>query len=144
MTVIRPPLDLETVLVGELEQDATFAALVGGVGNAARISTKLPSSFTKDEARVKLARAGGAPVGWPEHLDRAIVQADAYGPTELAAWAVAADLVRAMVAIEGRTVAGGVITAVERILGPSNVPDPDAGNAARYLVQWAVTAHPTG
>jgi hypothetical protein len=139
---VRPPLDLETVLVAELEQDAELGALVGGPGNAARISTELPSTFTAGEARVRLERVGGGPVGWPDHLDRALVNFHVYGPTSEEAWSVAAELVRAVFELEGRTVAGGVLTAVERLLGPAWLPDPDADNAPRYLVQYALTGHP--
>lgn len=144
MTEILPPVDLETVLVGALEQNAALGALVGGVGNAARVSTRLPSSFTKGENRLKVTRAGGAPVGWPDHVDRAIVQADAYGIDDAGAWAVAAAAIVAMAALEGTVVAGGVITGVDRLLGPSWSPDPDAKNAPRYIVQWAIYAHPVG
>lgn len=141
MAEILPPVDLETVLVAALEQNAALAALVGGVGNAARISTRLPSSFAK-ENRVRITRAGGSPVGWPDHVDRAVIQADAYGEDDAGAWAVAAALHVAMVALEGTVVAGGVLTGVDRILGPAWLPDPDADNAPRYLLQWAVYAHP--
>ena len=142
MTEILPPLDLETVLVGELEQDAELGALVGGVGDPARIGTRLPSSFTP-EGRVRLSRDGGAPIGWPDHVDRAIVTLHAYGADDLGAFAVGRDLVVALARLEGRVVAGGVITAVERLLGPVWSPDPDANNAPRYLLQYAVTGHPT-
>lgn len=142
MPEIRPPVDLETALVGALEQDATLAALVGGVGDDARISTRLPSTFSKGEDRVRLFRAGGTVVGWPDHIDRAVIQADAYGSTDFAAWQISAQLVRAMAALEGTTVAGGVITGIDRLLGPSWLVDPDAGNAPRYVTQWAVYAHP--
>jgi hypothetical protein len=142
MPDLRPPVDLETVLVGALEQDAELGALVGGTGNAARVSTRLPSTFA-DETRVKLERAGGGARGWPDHIDRALVNLHAYGPTDAQAWAVAAALVVAVNRLEGEVVAGGVITATERLLGPSWLPDPDADNAPRYLLQFAVTAHPT-
>lgn len=143
MPEIRTPVDLETVLVGELEQDADLAALVGGVGDDARISTRLPSGFGR-ETRVKLTRPpGGAPVGWPEHLERAVIQGETYGDDELEAWSVAAALVVAMARLRNRIVAGGVITGVDRINGPGWLPDPDADNAPRYVTQWAVYAHPT-
>lgn len=141
MTVVRAPVDLETVLVGWLEQDPTLAPLVGGIGDAARVSTRLPSTFA-GEARVKLERGGGGVVGWPDYIDRAIVTLHAYGPTDGDAWNVAAALVVALAALEGETVAGGVVTAVERILGPLWQPDPGANEAPRYLFQYAVTAHP--
>lgn len=143
MAEIRPPVDLETVLVAELEQDAELAALIGGVGDGARISTRLPSSFRKADARVKIARVGGVPVGWPEHVDRATIQGDAYGPSDTDAWNVAARLIVAMARLEGRVVAGGVITGVDRLLGPSWIPDVAAENTPRYVVQWAIYAHPT-
>jgi hypothetical protein len=142
MPDLRPPVDLETVLVGELEQDPDLAPLVGGLGDAARISTRLPSSFTA-ENRLKLERGGGGARGWPDYLDRAIVTFHAYGVDDGGAMSVAGWLIVAMGRIEGRAVAGGVITATERILGPVWQPDPDANEAPRYLVQYAVTAHPT-
>lgn len=143
MPEIRPPVDLETVLVGALEQDVGLAPLVGGIGEEARISTKLPSSFRKGDAAVKISRPpGGAPVGWPEHLDRAVIQADAYGPDDAGAFSVAAALHVAMARLEGTVVAGGVITGIDRISGPGWLPDPDADNADRYVIQWAVYAHP--
>jgi hypothetical protein len=144
MPEIRPPVDLETVLVGALEQDADLAPLVGGLGDAARISTRLPSSFGKGDARVKITRPpGGAPVGWPDHLDRAIIQGEAYGPDDAGAFSIVAALLVAMARLEATIVAGGVITGIDRISGPGWLPDPDADNAARYVVQWAVYAHPT-
>lgn len=142
MPRVRPPVDLETVLVGELEQDADLGAVVGGVGDAARVSTRLPSSF-RAEGRVKLERAGGGAQGWPDHIERALVNVHTYGGDDAEAWAVAAQVVRAMAELEGRVVAGGVITAVERLLGPAWLPDPDASDAPRYLLQFAITAHPT-
>lgn len=149
MPRVRPPLDLETVLIVELVLDAGLGALVGGTGPAARISTRLPSTF-KTEGRLRLSRTGGGPAGrvgtsggsWPDHLDRALVDLHAYGADDQNAYAVAAQAVRALAELEGKTVAGGVITAVDRMLGPTWLPDPDAGDAPRYLVQVAVTAHP--
>lgn len=143
MTEVRPPVDLETELVAELGQDVDLGALVGGPGDP-RISTRLPSSFQKGDARVKVSRPpGGTAVGSPDHLERAIIQGDSYGPDDAAAFSIAAALHVAMFRLEGRTVAGGVITAVERINGPGWFPDPDADNAPRYIEQWAVYAHPT-
>lgn len=142
MTEILPPVDLETVLVGELEQDVDLAALVGGVGDQARVSTRLPRDFAKN-AYLRLVRDGGAAIGWPDHIDRAIVTFHAYGSTDVEAYAVARAAVVALSRLEGRVVADGVITATERLLGPLWDPDPDADNAPRYLLQYAVTAHPT-
>lgn len=144
MAEIRPPVDLETVLVGALEQDVGLAPLVGGIGDAARISTRLPSSFRKGDARVKITRPpGGTAVGWPDHLERAVIQGEAYGPDDGTAFSIAAALHVAIVRLEGAIVAGGVITGVDRINGPGWFPDPDEDNAPRYVTQWAVYAHPT-
>lgn len=143
MSEVLPPVDLETVLVGELVQDPDLGPLLGGPADP-RISTRLPSSFQKGDARVKVSRPpGGTAVGWPDHLERAVIQGDSYGPDDAAAFSVAATLHVAMFRLEGRTVAGGVITGVERINGPGWFPDPDADNAPRYIEQWAVYAHPT-
>lgn len=143
MTVILPPLDLETVLVGELEQAAALNVRLGAPGNARPIGTRLPVGYTgKAGPAVKLERAGGGPVGWPDHIDRAIVTIHAYEPDDAAAFALAAALVVALAALEGTVVDGGVITATERLLGPSWLPDPDLDNAPRYLLQYAVTGHP--
>lgn len=142
MTEILPPVDLETVLVGALEDDADLGPLTGGPGNAARISTRLPRDFAR-QASVRLERAGGSPVGWPDHVDRAIVFFHAYGPGDSEAYEVARRLVVALARLEGTIVAGGVVTAVDRVTGPSWQPDPDADNAPRYVLQAAVTAHPT-
>jgi hypothetical protein len=142
VTEVLPPVDLETVLVGELEDDPELGALTGGPGDGARISTRLHRDFDR-EATLRLERAGGGAIGWPDHIDRAVVNFHAYGPGDAEAYAVAARTVVALARVEGTTVAGGVITAVERILGPTWTPDPDADNAPRYLLQYAVTAHPT-
>lgn len=141
MPDLRPPVDLETVLVGVLEADADFAPIVGGPGDGARVSTRLPSTFAASKT-LKLERAGGGAVGWPDHIDRALVTFHAYGDTDGGAWTVAAALVVALGRLEGSTVAGGVVTAVDRVLGPVWQPDPDAGSAPRYLLQYALTAHP--
>src|SRR5688572_1727491 len=141
MPDLRPPVDLESVLVAVLEQDAGFAPEVGGVGDAARISTKLPSTFAPSKT-LKLERAGGGVVGWPDHIDRALVTFHAYGATDVEAWTVAAALIVALGRLEGNAVAGGVVTAVSRVLGPVWSPDPDANGAPRYLLQYALTAHP--
>lgn len=142
MTVILPPLDLETVLVGELEQAAALTARLGAPGNARPIGTRLPAGYTgKAGPAVKLERAGGGPVGWPDHVDRAIVTLHAYEPDDAAAFALAGALVVALAALEGTVVGGGVITATERLL-LAWLPDPDLDNAPRYLLQYAVTGHP--
>ncbi len=141
MTEVRAPVDLETVVVAALEQAPAFDALLGPAGSARPIATRLPAGFTASRA-VKVARVGGGPVGWPDHVDRAVIGFDAYGADDLDAWAVAAALVVAVAALEGSIVAGGVVTAVDRVLGPLFSPDPDADEAPRYLLQYAVTAHP--
>lgn len=142
MPSVRPPVDLELVLVGALELDAG-SAIVGGPGNAARVSTRLPSTF-EPSATVRLERSGGGAVGWPDHVDRALFTFHAYGESDAVAYEVARWLVVALAALEGSTVAGGVVTAVDRVLGPLSSPDPDAGGAPRYLLQYALTAHPAG
>lgn len=142
MPEILPPVDLETVLVGALEADAELGPLTGGGGDASWISTRLPRDFA-GQRTVRLERAGGGAIGWPDHVERALVMFHAYGPGDVEAFEVAGRLVVALARLEGTVVAGGVITAVDRILGPSWSPDPDADNAPRYLLQYAVTAHPT-
>ena len=143
MPDVRPLVDVEGLLVDYLEQDAGLGALVGGVGDAARVSTELPAGFVP-EGRVKLVRIGGTPSGTDaaEHLDRAVVQLDGFGATKADAF----DVIRAaLVALRRAPSAAhvdAVVTSVDRISGPTWSPDPET-DAPRYLLTVAVTVHPT-
>ena len=141
MTEIASLVDVEALLIAYLEQDATFAPLVGGLGNAARVATDAPSGPTP-AAQLQLFRASGTTVDLGTgHVERAIVQTNAYGPTKPAAWDVIADAYRALLAAARTTHTLGVVTAVERLTGPTDSPDPISG-APRYTASFAVTVHP--
>lgn len=137
----RALADVEALLVDAFEGDEHLAPLIGGPGDAARVSTELPAAFGP-EARVRLFRVGGTqPDPETGHLDRALVQLDAYGATKGEAWAVAAEsLAAARRARQAHP--GAVVTAVERVSGPLWQPDPPTG-VPRYVTTIAVTVHPT-
>lgn len=138
----RMLVDVEALLVSHLLLDVDLGALVGGPGAGGRISTELPPEFA-DEDRVKVSRISGTEDdGEAGYLDRAIVQLDAYGATKEAAFAVVRQVFRATRAARSSVHAGAVVTAVERVSGPSWSPDPDTARP-RYLLTVALTVHPT-
>lgn len=141
MPETRNLVDVEKLFVAYLENDAGLGPLVGGAGDSARVSTELPRGFA-GEARVRLLRVGGTELDQIGHLDRALVQIEGYGPTKAAAFAVAAEALRAVKQAPGAEHAGAVVTLVERVSGPSWSPDPPTGHP-RYLTTVAATVHPT-
>lgn len=144
MAAERDLVDVEALLVAHLEQDAALGALVGGTGDAARVSTELPASFPPaGEARVQVFRVSSTELD-PEtgYLERAVVQAHAYGATKGEAWDVMAKTVRALRTARAAAHTGAVVTSVERVTGPAWNRDPSTG-APRYSASFAVTVHPT-
>ena len=140
----REPVDVEALVIDHLEQDAGLGALVGGTGNAASVATELPAGFPAEgRAFVQVFRVSATEVD-PEtgHIERAIVQANSYGASKVEAWDVHAQTHRAMRAARSSTHALGVVTAVERVSGPTWSPDPRTA-APRYTAAYAVTVHPT-
>lgn len=139
----RAPVDVEALAIAHLETDDDLGALVGGPGDAARISSKLPPDFpSAGLALVQVFRVSATEVD-PEtgHLERAVVQTNAYGSSKGEAWDVYAQTHRALRAARRVDHALGVVTGVERVSGPTWSPDPRT-SAPRYTAAYAVTVHP--
>lgn len=132
-------LDIEAFLVARLKADT--GALDTLVGQ--KIATDLPPSFpAHGEARLQLFRIGGPPDpgDGPGHLDRPSVQLNAYGASREQAFDVAKAALAAVLALEGTTADGVVVTRAFRNLGPTWSPDPPTG-AARFLLGVVLHVH---
>lgn len=139
----RAPVDVEALAIAHLEQDAGLGALVGGTGNAARVATELSPGFPAEGlALLQVFRVSSTQVdAETAHIERAVVQANAYGSTKAEAWDVHAQAHRAFLTARRSVHALGVVTAVERVSGPTWSPDPRTA-APRYTASYAVTVHP--
>lgn len=141
MPTVPSLVDVEALAIADLEQDADLGALVGGTGNAARIATDAPST-QRPPGALQVFRATGTTVDPATgHVERTVLQVNAYAPTKGAAWDVIAAAYRALLSMPSRDHALGVVTAVERVTGPTESPDPVSG-APRYTSSFAVTVHP--
>ena len=143
MPLIRRLVDIEALAVDHLEQDAELAALIGGTGNAARVSTELPASH-RFETRVQVFAATASEVDpATHHLDRPVLQVAGFGATKGEAFEVCAEAVRALLEAPAGSHTGAVVTAAERITGPAWAPDDTTRPPTpRYLASVALTVHP--
>lgn len=130
--------DVEALAVNALAADVELDALIAG-----RISTELPSSFP-DGPRIRLTRAGGNPVDEDtERLDRPVVQIEAFGDDQGAAFDTVSEAMRALLELAGGTFPEGVVTKVVRLSGPVWSPDPET-STPRYLLSAALYVHTAG
>jgi len=138
MPEARKLVDVEALLVAYLATDGPLGALVDDA-----IGTELPRAFPSTGApRVQAFRASGTTVDPATgHLDRALVQVNAYGSSKAEAWDVFAETYRALLAARAAEHEGAVVTDVERVSGPTWSPDPQT-DAPRYVGSFAVTVHP--
>lgn len=137
MPPVRKLVDVELVVVEHLNADATLDALVDGV------ATELPRGFPKTgRPRVQVFRASSTEVDAETgHIERAVLQVNGYGSSKGEAWDVIAETLRSLREAPTADHDGAVVTAVERLTGPSWSPDPTT-NAPRYTASVAVTVHP--
>lgn len=136
MPLVPDLADVEAVLVAHVAADADVVAL------GADSATDLPVDFPSSGAPfAQVFRVGGTDVA-SGHVDRALVQVNAYGSSRGEAFDVARACARALVRAETTSFAGAVVTAVLRLSGPAWSPDPIT-NAPRYTTSFAVTVHPT-
>lgn len=131
--------DVERILIGFLLARPEVAALAGS-----RVYATLPAGQDTTVPTVRAVRWGGRPVvAHPLWLDRADVQLDAWAGTKSAAHTLAETL-RAVCADHLVGVhAHGVVSAVE--FGPLAYRPDDVHTPPRprYVLDVAVTAHPT-
>lgn len=143
MPLIRKLVDVEALAVAYLEQDDDLGALVGGTGDAARISTELPAGF-RPEGRLQVFAATSSELDAATHyLDRAVLQVNGYGATKAEAFDVTAEAIRALLEAPQAEHAGAVVTAAARLTGPAWNPDATTNPPTpRYLASVALTVHP--
>lgn len=135
MTTILLP-DVEAIAVTYLKAYAGLMALVG---------TRVYGPDTPEDVvfpYVKVKRVAGRPepgdpAGWLDHAD---VELQAYAEDRDAAFDICAMAVGALHKIP-QVNALGIVTAVQDLIGPRPLPDPDT-KAFRYLAEVLVTAHP--
>lgn len=136
--------DTQTILVAHFRREDAATATIIGTGDTARVGRKIATDFPQGGRQdLQLARTSGTDTD-PEtaHLERAVIQLNAYGATDTEASALwrAADLWLRQARAE--THDGAVITLVEKLTGPTADDDPATG-APRYLSSYAVYVHPT-
>ena len=134
-----PPLDLETLAI---EYASARPAILELVGDAERVSGRLPRGWTKGDVAVRMTRVGGMPVDHLGHLDRCRLQVEAFAGDDLEACALAGRVLVELRTLEGQKVDGGVVTAVDQDLGLRRQPDPIT-DAPRYLFGVVLYGHPT-
>lgn len=136
MTTIPDLVDVEAILVAHAAADVDLDALVDGA-----VSTELPADFPAEgDERVQLFRVSSTDQA-NGYIERAVVQVNAYGSTRALAFDVARAALRALRRAEGVAFADGIVTAVDRLTGPSWSPDPIT-SAPRFTLSLAVTVHP--
>lgn len=143
MPELRPLADVEAVVIAHLVDDVDLGILVGGTGDDARIATELANDFP-DEGRedLQVFRVGGTTVdAGVGHIDRAVLQVNAYGAEAESAWELAAMAFKTLLLAPGSTHDGAVIAAVDRVSGPAWSPDP-VTDCPRYIASYAVVLHP--
>lgn len=141
MPEIPALVDVEALLISHFHADGILDGLLGDD----HVSTQVPADFDhrEDGARwLQVFRVSGSQAdpetGW---LDRALVQLHGYGDTEAGAFDVIAQAHRSLYAARDVGHARGVVTAIERVTGPTNNPDPTSG-APRYSATYRITVHP--
>ena len=140
----RALADAEAVIIAHLAQDAGLLVVLGSpaVGEEP-IGAELDETFPEaGEKFVQVFRATSTSVD-PEtgFIERCVLQVNSYGASKGEAWDVIAETTRALIDARTASHQGCVVTAVERLTGPSWSRDPST-NAPRYTSSWAVTVHP--
>lgn len=143
MPTARPLVDVEALLVAYLGSDPSLSAELDGSVDDPRVATEVPADFPAAGAKfLQLFRATATTADpGTGHVERAVVQVNGYGSTGVEAFAVIAAAYRALLDAPAADHLLGVVTAVERIYGPTASPDP-ANDAPRYTSAFAVTVHP--
>jgi len=129
--------DVEAIVVAYLAAHADVMALCDD-----RVYTEVPEGPTYPF--ITVFRVGGQPRPQPRWIDQAHLQIDAWGDDEAYSREDTRDLCETAVAalheLNGVTDLG-VITAVEDVLGPRSLPDPET-SFPRFEAEVLVTAHP--
>lgn len=132
-------LDLETLAIGYLADLADVSALLDGDGS--KVAGRLPRGWQALDRAVRITRTGGTPVDHVGHLIRARLYVEAFGASDLDAYAIAVRVLARLKDLEGQTVAGAVFTATDQDLGLRRDPDPMT-EAPRYVFGVVLFAHP--
>ena len=135
-------VDVEQLVRDYLRADADVTALGGDIGyedptpgGGAEMPVKPRWPF------VNFYRVGGVP-GYPQWLDQAVLQFDAWALSKPAAHLAAATVSAALAQIEGAHPLG-VVTAVTPVLGLQWLPDRTMKPARpRYLFSTRISVHP--
>lgn len=129
--------DIEAICVSYLLAHPDVSAIVGG-----RVYTEIPEGPTYPF--LTLLRISGRPRPQPRWLDQAQIQVAAWGDLDNFMREDVRDLcetaVAALIELKGTTDLG-VVTAVEDVLGPRSLPDPET-SWPRFVAEVLVTAHP--
>lgn len=137
MPTIRPLVDVEAVVIAHLAADPALLAL------AVDVASETPAGFPPAGAPfVQAFRATATSVDPATgHVERAVLQVNAYGASKAGAWDVIAQAYRALLEAPAGVHPGAVVTEVVRLSGPTWSPDP-VTDAPRYTSSFAVTVHP--
>lgn len=132
-----PELDLETLVIAHLKADSDVTAIVPEEMISGRLRRELdPTDFA-----LRVRRIGGLPTEQAaSHLGRYRLQVDAFAPTELEAFTLAAAADVSIRSLEATSGDGVVVTAVVKDLALTISPDPDS-DLARYLFGVVLYAH---
>lgn len=110
-----------------------------------RVSTNLPENA--ERPYITVSRIGGRPRPEPHWLDQAHLEVSVWGAspdddplTRDTTFDICATALAALHELPGITELG-IVTAVEDILGPRNIPDP-ATSWPRYIAEVLLTTHP--
>lgn len=142
MPETRPLVDVEKLIRAHLAGTAALIADLGATGPAAApIMSELDDTYDPTTSKVLQVFRVTSSDQASSHVERAVVQMNSYGPTKgdaWATWAIADEALR-----QAATAAhdAGVVTAVERVSGPTWSPDPTT-DGPRYTSSFAITVHP--
>ncbi len=138
----RALVDVEKLARAYLAADDELLVAFGAASAAtAPVMSELDDTYDPGSSWVlQVFRVSSTDVA-SSHVERAVVQMNAYAPTKGDAWSLwaLADVVaRAAPAADHEA---AVVTAVERISGPTWSPDPTT-DGPRYVSSYAYTVHP--
>lgn len=127
-------VDAEALLVGWL------TAWLAEMNAAGTVSTETPAGFETRLPWIQVVRIGGGYDGF--RLHRPEVDVDAYAASGVAAADLALRIQQALHQDLARTTtSGAVVTAVDTITGPHQVPH-DNPALRRYVATYQLTVHP--
>ena len=142
MPEARAAVDVVALAVGHVRTTPAVADLLETVSEHGVASELGPNYQPAESRRVVIFQVSSTTVERASaHVERVLLQVNSYGRSGPEAWDLWAEVDLALRAMPRTSFDGAVVTAVEKVGGPSQSPDPSTGGD-RYTSAFAVTVHP--